>query len=149
MTTLDSEFTTTIRQGPVWQEHENLRRSVAGVEPVVSRTLLADLLELGAVSSRQIAALVGIAPFNQDSGTRHGRRMCWGADGPPVRTALYRATLVATKGNPVIAAFYQRLVAAGKLKKVAWVACMRKLLTILNAMVQHKTKWQEIRSYTS
>lgn len=145
---LDTEFTTTIRQSPVWQEHEDLLQSVPGVGPVMSRTLLADLPELGTLSRQQIAALVGIAPFNQDSGTRRGRRTCWGGRAS-VRTALYMATLVATKCNPVIAAFYQRLLAVGKRKKVALVACMRKLLTILNAMVHHKTKWQEVRSYTT
>ncbi|MDR4485771.1 MAG: transposase, partial [Nitrospirales bacterium] len=145
LATLDTEFTTTIRQSPVWQEHEDLLQSVPGVGPVLSRTLLADLPELGTLSRRQIAALVGIAPFNQDSGTRRGHRTCWGGRAP-VRTALYMATLVATKCNPVIAVFYYRLLMAGKRKKVALVACMRKLLTILNAMVQHKTKWVEIRS---
>ncbi len=145
---LDTEFTTTIRQSPVWQEHEDLLQSVPGVGPVMSRTLLADLPELGTLSRQQIAALVGIAPFNRDSGMWRGRRTCWGGRAS-VRTALYMATLVGTKCNPVIAAFYQRLLAAGKRKKVALVACMRKLLTILNAMVHHKTKWQEVRSYTN
>ena len=106
-----------------------------GVGPVVSRTLLVDLPELGTLSRRHIAALVGIAPFNQDSGTRRGRRTCWGGRAP-VRTALYMATLVATKCNPVIAVFYHRLLIAGKRKKVALVACMRKLLTIRTARVQ-------------
>ena len=133
---------TTIRQSPVWQEHEDLLQSVPGVGPVMSRTLLADLPELGKLNRKQIAALVGIAPFNQDSGLRRGRRTCWGGRAP-VRTALYMATLVATRHNPVIAACYQRLLAAGKRKKVALVACMRKLLTILNAMVKHQRKWQE------
>ena len=145
LATLDTEFTTTIRQSPVWQEHEDLLQSVPGVGPVLSRTLLADLPELGTLSRRPIAALVGIAPFNQDSGTRRGHRTGWGGRAP-VRTALYRATLVATKCNPVIAVFYSRLLMAGQRKTVALVACMRKLLTILNAMVQHKTKWVEIRS---
>ena len=114
----------------------------------MSRTLLADLPELGTLSRQQIAALVGIAPFNRDSGMWRGRRTCWGGRAS-VRTALYMATLVATKCNPMIAAFYQRLLAVGKRKKVALVACMRKLLTILNAMVHHKTKWQEVRIYTN
>ena len=95
LATLDTEFTTTIRQSPVWQEHEDLLQSVPGVGPVLSRTLLADLPELGTLSRRPIAALVGIAPFNQDSGTRRGHRTGWGGRAP-VRTALYRATLVAT-----------------------------------------------------
>jgi len=145
---LDKEFTTMIRQSPVWQAHADLLQSVPGVGPVMSRTLLADLPELGTLSRRQLAALVGMAPFNQDSGRRRGRRTCWGGRAP-VRTALYMATLVATKYNPVMAACYHRLLAAGKRKKVALVACMRKLLTILNAMVKHQTKWQEVRHRTS
>lgn len=148
LATLDREFTTTIRQSPVWQAHTDLLQSVPGVGPVLSRTLLADLPELGRLSRRQVAALVGIAPFNQDSGRRRGRRTCWGGRAP-VRTALYMATLVATKYNPVIAACYHRLLAAGKCKKVALVACMRKLLTILNAMVKHQTKWQAVCHMTS
>ena len=148
LATLDTDFTTMIRQSPVWQAHADLLQSVPGVGPVMSRTLLADLPELGTLSRRQLAALVGIAPFNQDSGRRRGRRTCWGGRAP-VRTALYMATLVATKYNPVIAACYHRLLAAGKRKKVALVACMRKLLTILNAMMKHQTKWQEVCPRTS
>jgi transposase len=136
----DTELTQAIRQSPVWRETENLLRSTPGVGPVLSTTLLANLPELGALTRHQIAALVGVAPLNRDSGTLRGRRSVWGGRGH-VRTALYMGTLVATRFNPVIKAFYQRLCAAGKAKKVALTACMRKLLTILNAMVKHRTPW--------
>ncbi len=139
---LDTDVASAIRQSPVWREQENLLQSVPGIGPVVSRTLLADLPELGTLTRRQIAALVGVAPLNRDSGTLRGRRSCWGGRAP-VRTALYMAALVATKCNPLIRHFYQRLCAAGKKRKVALVACMRKLLTILNAMVKHHTPWRQ------
>ena len=142
VTTLDDDLTTTIRQSPVWQEQEDLLQSVPGVGPVMSRTVLADLPELGTLTRRQIAALVGVAPLNRDSGTWRGARTCWGGRAP-VRTALYMATLVATRCNPVIRQAYQALCARGKKRKVALVACMRKLLTILNAMLKHRTSWQE------
>jgi len=147
LATVDTDTTTAIQQSPVWREHEQLLQSVPGVGPVMSRTLLADLPELGTLTRRQIAALVGVAPLNRDSGTRRGRRTCWGGRAP-VRTALYMAALVATKCNPLIRPFYQRLCAAGKKRKVALVACMRKLLTILNAMVKHHTPWREVSSRT-
>jgi len=102
--------------------------------------LLAELPELGTLDRKQIAALVGVAPFNRDSGSLKGRRSIWGGRAP-VRCALYMATLVATRRNPVIRDFYNRLIAKGKLFKVALVACMRKLLTILNSMIKHKTRW--------
>jgi transposase len=142
LTTLDDDLTRRIRQSPVWQEQENLLQSVPGVGPVMSRTFLADLPELGTLTRRQIAALVGVAPFNRDSGTWRGARTCWGGRAP-VRTALYMATLVATRCNPVIRQTYQHLCARGKKRKVALVACMRKLLTILNAMLKYRTRWQE------
>ena len=142
LTTLDHDLTITIRQSPVWKEQEDLLQSVPGVGPVMSRTVLADLPELGTLTRRQIAALVGVAPFNHDSGTWRGGRTCWGGRAP-VRTALYMATLVATRCNPVIRQAYQALCARGKKRKVALVACMRKLLTILNAMLNHRTSWQE------
>ena len=103
---------------------------------------MAELSELGTLTRRQIAALVGVAPLNRDSGTFRGPRTCWGGRAP-VRTALYMATLVATRCNPVIRHTYQTLCARGKKRKVALVACMRKLLTILNAMLKHRTSWQE------
>jgi transposase len=131
-----------IEQSPIWKENENLLRSAKGIGPVTSRTLLAELPELGTLDRRQIAALVGVAPFNRDSGSLKGRRSIWGGRAP-VRCALYMATLVATRRNPVIRDFYNRLIAKGKLFKVALVACMRKLLTILNSMIKHKTRWSE------
>lgn len=142
VTTLDADLTTRIQQSPVWQEQAALLQSVPGVGPILSRTLLAELAELGTLTRRQIAALVGIAPLNRDSGTVRGPRTCWGGRAP-VRTALYMATLVATRCNPVIRSMYQQLCARGKKRKVALVACMRKLLTILNAMLKHRTFWQE------
>ena len=114
-----------------------------GVGPVVSRTLMAQLPELGELNGKEIAALVGMAPFNRDSGIWRGRRMIWGGRAN-VRAVLYMSALVATRHNPVIRDFYERLLAAGKLKKVALTACMRKLLTILNAMVKHQQRWQPI-----
>ena len=131
-----------IQQSPVWRAKEDLLRSVPGVGPVVSRTLLADLPELGALNRKQIAALVGVAPLAKDSGTLHGKRMVWGGRAP-VRAVLYMGALIASRHNPVIRDFYQRLVAAGKPKKVALTACMRKLLVILNTMVRNNTRWGE------
>lgn len=138
---LDQDLTHRIQSTPLWREHENLLRSMPGIGPVVSRTLLAELPELGTLTHTQIAALVGVAPLNRDSGTLRGRRIIWGGRAV-VRAALYMSAVVAAKHNPVIKAFYQRLRAAGKAPKVALVACMRKLLTILNAMVKHRTPWQ-------
>ncbi len=118
-------------------------RSVPGVGPILTGTLIAFLAELGTLNRKQIAALVGVAPLNRDSGLFRGRRSVWGGRAP-VRAALYMATLVATRWNPAIRAFYQRLCAAGKPKKVALTACMRKLLTNLNAMLAHHTPWQPL-----
>jgi len=130
-----------IRSSPVWREQDNLLRSVPGVGPVLSSVLLADLPELGKLSRKEVAALVGVAPLNRDSGLFRGRRQVWGGRSH-VRTALYMATLVASRHNPAIKSFYQRLLSAGKAKKVALTACMRKLLTILNAMMRHQVLWQ-------
>lgn len=130
-----------IQRSPVWREGEQLLRSAPGVGPVVATTLLADVPELGQLNRKEIAALVGVAPFNRDSGTLRGQRTIWGGRAP-VRAVLYMAALVATRANPVIRVFYQRLLAAGKPKKVALTACMRKLLTILNAMMKHRTAWK-------
>ena len=138
---LNAELGNALRQSPLWRETEDLLRSTPGVGPVLTLTLVAEVPELGSLDRRQIAALVGIAPLNRDSGTLRGKRTVWGGRAP-VRAALYMATLVATRFNPVIRAFYQRLLAAGKPKKVALTACMRKLLTILNAMSKHRTPWQ-------
>jgi len=137
---LDRELQELVCSSPLWQERERLLRSVPGIGPVVSATLLAELPELGTLDRRRIAALVGVAPFPRDSGRRRGQRHIWGGRAQ-VRAALYMATLVAIRRNAVLKAFYQRLVAAGKAKKVALVACMRKLLTILNAMLRHRNLW--------
>ena len=130
-----------LRESPLWREKEDLLRGVPGVGPVLTMTLLAELPELGTLGRRQVAALVGVAPLNRDSGALRGKRTVWGGRAK-VRAALYMAALVATRFNPVIKVFYQRLLAAGKPKKVALTACMRKLLTILNAMLKHRSPWQ-------
>lgn len=130
-----------LRDSPVWREKDDLLQSAPGVGPGTSAVLIAQLPELGQLSRREIAALVGVAPFNCDSGTFAGRRRIFGGR-VTVRGALYMATLVATRFNPVIRAYYQHLVAAGKRPKVALVAAMRKLLTILNAMVKHRQPWR-------
>jgi transposase len=139
---VDTEIGTAIQQSPVWRVHEDLLRSVPGIGPTVARTLLADLPELGRLDRRAIAALVGVAPFNCDSGQQRGQRHIWGGRAP-VRAALYMAALVATRHNAPLGAFYRRLRAAGKPAKVALVAVMRKLLTIVNAMIKHQSRWQD------
>ncbi len=139
---LNNDLSHIIRESPAWREKDDLLRSVPGVGPVLSTTLLADLPELGTLNRRQIAALVGVAPFNRDSGMLRGRRTVWGGRAD-VRGALYMGTLVATRYNPVIRRFYQHLCASGKMKKVALVACMRKFITILNAILRHHTPWSE------
>jgi transposase len=126
---------------PVWQERRKLLESVPGVGPATSACIMACLPELGRCSNRQIAALVGVAPFNADSGAKRGQRFIRGGRSR-VRKALYMATLVAMRYNPVLSAQYNRLVAAGKRKKVALVACMRKLITILNAMLRNQQQWR-------
>lgn len=136
----DAELRTRVAQAPDWRARDDLQQSVPGIGPVVSLTLLADLPELGTISAKQAAALVGVAPVARDSGAQRGTRAIAGGRAS-VRTALYMAALVATRHNPVIKAFYTRLVTAGKPKKVALVACMRKLLTILTAMLRAGTPW--------
>jgi transposase len=138
---LDADLDTAIRHSPVWREQDDLLQSMPGVGPGLSRTMLAELPELGTLSSKQLAALVGVAPHNRDSGTLRGTRTIWGGRAV-VRTALYMAALAATQWNPVIQAFYHQLLARGKAKKAALVACMHKLLIILNAMVKHRTPWR-------
>ena len=138
---LDSQIDQAIRQSPLWREREQLLRSAKGVGPVVARTLLIELPELGTLNRKQISALVGVAPLNRDSGTLRGHRTIWGGRAH-VRAALYMAALVAVRHNPVIRTFYERLRQAGKPAKVALTACMRKLLTILNAMLKHKQPWR-------
>jgi transposase len=137
---LDQEFGQVLRSTPLWREREDVLRSVPGIGPTVTATWLAELPELGALGRKQIAALVGVAPLTGDSGTLRGKRGVWGGRAT-VRAALSRATLVATRHTPVIRALYARLLAAGKLKKVALTACLRKRLTLLNAMVKHQTRW--------
>jgi transposase len=138
---VDADLDTAIRHSPVWREQDDLLQSMPGVGPGLSRTMLAELPELGTLSSKQLAALVGVAPHNRDSGTLRGTRTIWGGRAV-VRTALYMAALAATKWNPVIKAFYHQLLARGKAKKVALIACMHKLLIILNAMVKQRTPWR-------
>jgi transposase len=140
---LDADLDDLIQQSPIWRAREELLQSVPGIGPVMSRTVLAELPELGLLNRKQIAALVGVAPFNRDSGRLRGHRTIWGGRAS-VRRVLYMAALVATRWNPVIRLCYQRLRAAGKAPKVALVAAMRKLLTILNAMVHHGTPWQPV-----
>ncbi len=136
----ETDLAALVRQSPIWRERDDLLQSAPGVGPVLSLTILAALPELGRLDRKAIAALVGVAPLNRDSGLFRGKRMIHGGRAP-VRTALYMGALVATRHNPVIKAFYQRLLAAGKPKKVALTACMRKLLIILNAMVRQQAPW--------
>ena len=140
-TALDAEIATLIAAQPAWRDRAAQLRSVPGVGPVVAATLLGDLPELGTLTRRQLAALVGVAPFARDSGPRRRPRHCWGGRAA-VRAALYMAAVTAARHNPVLRAFYQRLRAAGKPAKVALVAVARKLLTILNALVRDGARWQ-------
>jgi transposase len=137
----DYDLDQAIKNSPAWQPKSDLLKSVPGIGPVTTSTLLALLPELGALTNKQAAALVGVAPFNRDSGTMRGRRCIWGGR-TSVRNVLYMATLAATRFNPTIRAFYQRLCKLGKLRKVALVAAMRKLLGILNAIVRDQTPWR-------
>ena len=137
---VDDEIGTAIQQSPVWRVQEDLLRRVPGIGPTTARTLLAELPELGRLDRRAIAALVGVAPFNCDSGQFRGQRRIWGGRAS-VRASLYMAALVAARHNPVLAPFYRRLRQAGKRAKVALVAVMRRLLTILNAMLKHQSRW--------
>ena len=141
LTELEQDLDDIIRGTPAWREAENLLKSVKGVGDIVARTLIADLPELGTMGRKQIAALVGIAPLNRDSGTMRGRRTIWGGRAK-VRASLYMAALVASRRNPRLAAFYRRLIAAGKPRKLALTALMRKLLTILNAILRDRRPWQ-------
>jgi transposase len=137
----DADLHTAVKASPVWRVKDNLLQSVPGVGRVVSLTLLAQLPELGRLSHKEIAALVGVAPLARDSGTLRGKRLVYGGRAP-VRAVLYMAALVASRRNPVIRAFYERLCAAGKPAKVALTACMRKLLVILNAIARSGTPWR-------
>ena len=140
---LDQGLRQTLRRSPVWREKDDLLRTVPGVGEQISLTLLANLPELGTLNRREIAALVGVAPYNRDSGALRGKRAVWGGRSR-VRAVLYMGALVASRHNPAIRDFYQRLLAAGKPKKVALVACLRKLLVILNAMLKHGSPWCEM-----
>jgi transposase len=136
----DRDLDDQLRQSPVWREKEKLLKAIPGVGRQMLLTVLATLPELGRIPRKQLAALVGLAPYNCDSGTLRGRRHCWGGRAQ-TRQVLYMATLSATRCNPQIRPFYQRLLATGKPKKVALVACMHKLLLIMNAMVRDNTVW--------
>jgi transposase len=138
---LDRELHDRLRQSPVWRDKDNLLRSIPGVGPVLSATLLADVPELGTLGHKQLAALIGVAPLNRDSGTWRGQRSVWGGRGH-VRAVLYMATTRAVRCNAVLKALYERLLSLGKHRKVALVACMRKLLRICNAVVAHQLAWR-------
>lgn len=139
---IDGDIKRKARNSPIWREHEALFKDVPGVGFLTIATLHAGLPELGKVNNKQIAGLVGVAPYNRDSGTSvRGKRGCWGGRSD-IRAVLYMAVLAAIRFNPVIAAYYKRLVEGGKPKKVAIVACMRKLLTHLNAMARDKAPWK-------
>jgi transposase len=138
---LESDIDDRIQGSPAWRAREDILRSVPGVGPIVARTLIAELPELGALSRKQIAALAGLAPFTRQSGQWRGRSHIGGGR-QVARTALYQAALVAARHNPLLSAFYQALLAAGKAKMVALIAVARKLLTILNAMIRDQTTWQ-------
>ena len=142
---VDDEIGTSIAAHPTWRAQEELLRSVPGIGSITARTLLADVPELGQLDRRAIAALVGVAPMNCDSGAHRGHRHIWGGRGA-VRAALYMAALVASRHNPRLRAFYRHLRDRGKPAKVALVAVMRKLLTIVNAMLKHQTPWMPVAS---
>lgn len=138
---LDQQLDQVIQQSPVWQAQEQLYRSMMGIGPVVARTLIAELPELGKINGKRISTLVGVAPLNRDSGSLRGKRIIWGGR-ESVRTALYMAAISATRSNPMIRQFYERLLAQGKQKKLALVACMHKMLIVLNAMARTGVPWQ-------
>ena len=138
---LEGDIDGAIRRSPAWQADAELPASVPGIGPVTQRTLIAELPELGRLTRRKIAALVGVAPINRDSGTWRGRQTIAGGRAT-VRAALFMATLVASRRNPILAAYYQKLRAAGKTAKQALTACMRKLLVILNAILRDRKPWQ-------
>lgn len=146
--TLDSDLDQMIRKSPLWRENDDLLQSVPGIGKQTSRTLLGTLPELGTASGAEIARLGGLAPIARDSGKMRGKRRIGGGR-PRVRAALYMATLSATRFNPVVRTWYKRLLSAGKPKKVALVACMRKLLVVLNAMIRTNTRWQSAQLTTT
>jgi transposase len=138
---INRQLTATVRQSPVWREQDDLLRSVPGVGQVLSLSLITGLPELGTLSRRQIAALVGVAPLNRDSGLFRGKRIVWGGRAH-IRSVLYMAALSASRTNPAITRFYRRLIQAGKKPKVALTACMRKLLSIINAIMKTRKPWR-------
>jgi transposase len=138
---LDRELHDRLRRSPLWRDNDNLLRSIPGVGPILTTTLLADVPELGTTGHKQIVALVGLAPLNRDSGRWRGKRSIWGGRAH-VRAVLYMATLSAVRINPVLKALYQRLLRAGKPRMVAIVACMHKLLRICNAVLSSHTPWR-------
>jgi transposase len=140
---LDDELHQQVRASPVWREREDLLRSIPGIGPIASATLLSQLPELGQLDRKAIAKLVGVAPLSRDSGTLRGKRMIWGGRAA-VRAVLYMAALSAIRHNPHIRVFYERLVAAGKPRKVALVASMRKLLLLCNAVLRTHTRWSPV-----
>ena len=142
ITDVDRELHDRLRGSPVWRDKEDLLRSIPGVGPVLSATLLVGVPELGSLSHKQLAALIGVAPLNRDSGQWRGQRTTWGGRAS-VRAVLYMATTVAVRHNPVLRAVYDRLLHAGKPRKVALVACMRKLLCVCNAVLSHRTPWRD------
>ena len=137
-----------MRSSPEWREKDDILRSVPGVGEQLSLALLSQLPELGKLNRRQVAALVGVAPYNRDSGTLRGKRQIWGGRAR-LRAVLYMGAMVASRFNPVIRDFYQRLLTAGKPKKVALPACMRKLLVILNSMLKSRTLWSAEHASTT
>jgi transposase len=137
----NEELEQIVQESPIWREKAALLRSVPGVGPTLSVTLLAELPELGHLNRKKLAALVGVAPVNRDSGTLRSVRTVWGGCSG-VRTVLYMTTLYAVRFNSTIKTFYERLLAKGIPKKVALTACMRKLLTTLGAMLRKRTPWQ-------
>ncbi|MHB8070032.1 MAG: IS110 family RNA-guided transposase [Desulfobaccales bacterium] len=139
---LDQDLDDQIRQSPLWRDRDRLLQSVPGIGPVVSQAVIAQLPEIGVLSGKKIAALVGVAPFNRDSGRFRGKRMIRGGRSY-LRNMLYMAAVVASQWNPVIRSFYQRLLAAGKTPKLALTACIRKLVLILNAMVKNNQPWNQ------
>jgi transposase len=139
--TIEDELNKTIRSSPLWRDKVALLRSVPGVGPMLAATIVAQLPELGVLTHKEIAALVGVAPLNRDNGHWRGKRTIWGGR-PQVRAALYMSALVATQFNPLIRPFYQRLLATGKPKKLALTAFMRKLLIILNAIAHRGLPWR-------
>ena len=141
LVSVDTDIDDAVRSSPAWRENEDLLASVPGVGPVIARTLIAELPELGRLDRKQIAALAGLAPYTRQSGQWRGKSFIGGGR-RAVRTVLFMGAMDASGHNPVLRAFFERLVAAGKPKKVAFIAVARKLLTILNAMLRNKTPWQ-------